>query len=92
MNERPIALGWRPETERKVAPRRDAVDAPMTDRRQARALLSSEAAADPHNIIDSEGHIVQSAQRCALRAVLPAFHLVTREFAAWWPRPTASQR
>jgi hypothetical protein len=33
MNGRPIALGYPPEAERMVAPRRDAVDAPMADRR-----------------------------------------------------------
>src|ERR1051325_10981319 len=45
MNERAIALGWPPETERMVGPRRDAVDAPMTDR-QARAARNRQESLD----------------------------------------------
>ena len=46
MNERAVALGWPPETERMVVPRRDAVDAPMTDPRQARAARNRQESLD----------------------------------------------
>ena len=45
MNGPPNALGWSPETERMVVPRRDAVDAPMTDHR-ARAARDRQESLD----------------------------------------------
>lgn len=46
MNGPPNALGWSPETERMVVPRRDAVDARMIDRR-ARAAESQQKSLGP---------------------------------------------
>ena len=46
MDEPSTALGCPPETERMVVPRKDAVDAPMTDRRQARAARNRQRSLD----------------------------------------------